>query len=225
EAPDSQIREFREELRLCTTGALGDSHDEQYAESKFMQVKRLIDRFKGRPGETEADARWTRKVTDVRNWFTFAASERWRETDEEYEYYTDSDGKSGGQKEKLAYMVLAASLVYHYGLSEDDARSHCFRLVIIDEAFLKSSDESAKFGLELFRRLDLQLLIVTPLLKIHTIEPYISHVGFVSYDDISHRSRLRNLSISEYREERAWRESQVGGTAGGAGEAQLDGLD
>jgi uncharacterized protein YPO0396 len=92
-------------------------------------------------------------------------------------------------------------------LSEEDSRNHSFRLVVIDEAFLKSSDESAKFGLELFRTLDLQLLIVTPLLKIHTIEPFISHVGFVSHDDITHKSRLRNLTIGEYLEERAAREA------------------
>lgn len=49
----------------------------------------------------------------------------------------------------------------------------------IDEAFLKSSNEAATFGLALFARLDLQLLVVTPLLKLATIEPFIRHVGFV----------------------------------------------
>jgi hypothetical protein len=58
---------------------------------------------------TDLDQRWTRKVTDVRNWFTFAASERWREDDTEHEHYSDSGGKSGGQKEKLAYTILAAT--------------------------------------------------------------------------------------------------------------------
>ena len=52
----------------------------------------------------------------MRNWFTFSASERWREDDREHEHYTDSGGKSGGQKEKLAYTVLAASLAYQFGL-------------------------------------------------------------------------------------------------------------
>lgn len=41
-------------------------------------------------------------IRSVRNRFTFSASERDRETDEEWEHYRDSDGKSGGQKEKLA---------------------------------------------------------------------------------------------------------------------------
>ena len=202
ETYDSDIKEFRVQLRACTEGALTGSEDEQYAEVKFLQVKAIIERFKGRPGEADWDARWTKKVIDVRNWFLFAASERWRETDEEYEHYKDSSGKSGGQKEKLAYTILAASLVYHFGLEGQDVRSQSFRFVVIDEAFLKSSDESARFGLELFKKLDLQLLIVTPLLKIPTIEPYINHVGFVHHDDLTHQSMLRNISVEEYKREK-----------------------
>ena len=74
--------------------------------------------------------------------------------------------------------------------------------MVIDEAFLKSSDDSARFGLELFKKLDLQLLVVTPLLKISTIEPFVSHVGFVYQNDEAHLSYLRNLTIRELEEER-----------------------
>ena len=80
----------------------------------------------------------------------------------EHEHYTDSGGKSGGQKEKLAYTVLAASLAYQFGLEWGAVRSRSFRFVVIDEAFGRGSDESARYGLELFRKLNLQLLIVTP---------------------------------------------------------------
>ena len=58
-------------------------------------------------------------------------------------------------------------------------RSRSFRFVVIDEAFGRGSDESARYGLELFKKLNLQLLIVTPLQKIHIIEPYVASVGFV----------------------------------------------
>jgi uncharacterized protein YPO0396 len=76
--------------------------------------------------------------------------------------------------------------------------------VVIDEAFGRGSDESARYGLELFRRLRLQLLIVTPLQKIHVIEPFVAGVGFVHSED-GQRSLLRNLTIEEYRAERAAR--------------------
>ncbi len=60
------------------------------------------------------------------------------------EHYSDSGGKSGGQKEKLAYTVLAASLAYQFGLEWGAVRSRSFRFVVIDEAFGRGSDESAQ---------------------------------------------------------------------------------
>lgn len=200
--PDADVRDFQTELRACTEGALTGSEDAQYSEAKFLQVKHIIERFRGREGQSEQDRRWAAKVTDVRNWFVFAASERWREDDSEHEHYSDSGGKSGGQKEKLAYTILAASLAYQFGLEWGEVRSRSFRFVVIDEAFGRGSDESAQYGLRLFAQLNLQLLIVTPLQKIHIIEPFVSSVGFV-HNDEGKASKLRNLSIEAYRAEKA----------------------
>lgn len=201
-SPDAEIRDFQQELRACTEGAVTGSDDNQYSEAKFLQVKTIIDRFRGREGLSEQDRRWTSKVTDVRNWFLFAASERWREDNSEHEHYSDSGGKSGGQKEKLAYTILAASLAYQFGLEWGAVRSRSFRFVVIDEAFGRGSDESAQYGLKLFQQLNLQLLIVTPLQKIHIIEPFVSSVGFV-HNEGGRASQLRNLSIAEYRAQKA----------------------
>ncbi len=201
-SPDAEVRDFQQDLRAATSGALTGSADEQYSEAKFLQVKAIIDRFRGREGLTDADRRWTAKVTDVRNWFLFSASERWRADGAEYEHYTDSGGKSGGQKEKLAYTVLAASLAYQFGLEWGAVRSRSFRFVVIDEAFGRGSDESAQYGLRLFQQLNLQLLIVTPLQKIHIIEPFVASVGFV-HNEGGRDSRLRCLTIEEYRAQKA----------------------
>ena len=198
QTPNTDIREFMTDLRDCTDDSLSGEASDQYSEQKFRQVARLIERFNGREGMTEADRAWTRRVTDVRNWFIFSASERWREDGGEYENYTDSGGKSGGQKEKLAYTILAASLAYQFKLEWGAARSKTFRFVVIDEAFGRGSDESTRFALALFRRLGLQLLIVTPLQKIHVIEPYVSAVGFVDNPE-SNYSRLQTLTIEEYK--------------------------
>jgi uncharacterized protein YPO0396 len=206
--PNTEIRDFASELRACTDESFGGDGSDQYPEQKFRQVGRIIERFRGREGQTEVDRAWTRRVTDVRNWFIFAASERWREDDTEYENYTDSGGKSGGQKEKLAYTILAASLAYQFRLEWGATRSRTFRFVVIDEAFGRGSDESTRFALELFRRLGLQLLIVTPLQKIHVIEPYVSAVGFVDNPD-NRYSRLQTLTIEAYRAQLAGRTAQA----------------
>jgi uncharacterized protein YPO0396 len=204
--PNAEIKDFRSDLRACTDNAVSpDPDDDQYSEQKFLQVKRIIERFKGRDGQTETDQKWTRLVTDVRNWFTFTASERYREDDSEYERYADSAGKSGGQKEKLAYTILAASLAYQFKLDWGAAKSRNFQFAVIDEAFGRGSDESTRFALELFGKLGLQLLIVTPLQKIHVIEPYVSAVCFVD-NPTSMDSRLANLTIEEYHAQRLARD-------------------
>ena len=166
-SPDAEIRDFQQALRACTEGAVTGSDDAQYSEAKFLQVKEIIDRFRGRDGLSEQDRRWTTKVTDVRNWFLFAAS-----------------------------------LAYQFGLEWGAVRSRSFRFVVIDEAFGRGSDESAQYGLRLFQQLNLQLLIVTPLQKIHIIEPFVSSVGFV-HNEGGRDSKLRNLSIEEYQAQKA----------------------
>jgi len=197
---DTEIRVFQQDLRACLADTLGGD-DGLYDESKFHQVKKLIDRFSGRKDSSEVDKKWTRKVTDVRNWFQFSASERWREDNQEKEYYSDSAGKSGGQKEKLAYTILASALAYQFGLEWGETQSKNFRFVMIDEAFGRGSDESARYGLELFTKLNLQLLIVTPLQKIHVIENYVQSVNLV-HNEGGKKSMLRNLTIDAYHKEK-----------------------
>jgi uncharacterized protein YPO0396 len=198
---NQEIQNFRSDLRTATDDTL-TPNDDQYSEHRFLEVQRIIDRFRGRDGHADADKAWTRRVTDVRNWFTFSASERDRETDREWEHYRDSDGKSGGQKEKLAYTILAASLAYQFGLEWGAEKSRDFRFAVIDEAFGRGSDASTRYALELFAKLGLQLLIVTPLQKVHVIEPYVKAIGFVD-NPAGNYSRLQTLTIEEFQERRA----------------------
>lgn len=195
-SPDAEVRDFQTSLRACISG--GDDSGEFYTEQKFLQVRALIERFTGREGQADLDARWSAKVSDVRNWFEFGAAERWRADNAEREFYRDSSGKSGGQKEKLAYTILAAALAYQFGLDDASHRKRRFRFVVIDEAFGRGSDDSTRYGLELFRQLDLQLLIVTPLQKIAVIEDYIAAVHFV-HNEGGASSMVQNLTIEEYR--------------------------
>ena len=56
QTPSIEIRDFRTDLRACTDNAVSSgTADDQYSEQKFLQVKRIIERFKGREGQSEAD--------------------------------------------------------------------------------------------------------------------------------------------------------------------------
>jgi uncharacterized protein YPO0396 len=196
---NQEVKQFRADLRDATADVLAAEDDTTRAEQRFEQIRHLIERFQGRTGHADSDRAWLRRVTDVRNWYSFAASEQDRRTGEEFEHYTDSDGKSGGQKEKLAYTILAASLAYQFGLEWGVEKSRDFRFAVIDEAFGRGSDASTRYALDLFAKLGLQLLIITPLQKVHIIEPYVNSIGFVD-NPTGSASRVHTLTIEEFRE-------------------------
>ncbi|WP_202302148.1 ATP-binding protein [Dryocola clanedunensis] len=190
-SPDIDIREFKQRLKQCVEYSTDDN---LYSEQKFEQVKSLIEQMRNQP-------KWTQKVVDVRFWFLFNVIERYREDNSEKECYSDSGGKSGGQKEKLAYAILAAAIMLQYRLVDENNAADTqrrFNLVVIDEAFARGSKDSTRFGLELFKTLGLQLLLVTPLQKLDVIESYVSHVHFVDQKD--NRSMVLNMTIEDYRE-------------------------
>lgn len=199
---DVDISEFTIMLRKCLEDTLGET--DTYNEEKYKRVKQILDKFNS---VNPVDINWTEKVTDVRNWYIFNASERWIADDTEKEFYSDSSGKSGGQKEKLAYTILASALAYQFGLDPDQSRSRSFRFVVIDEAFGRGSNENTRYGLKLFKQLNLQLLIVTPLLKLDVMEGYINTVHYVvnvNGDD----SVIKNMTWQEYIEGRDEKEKQ-----------------
>ncbi len=195
---DADIKEFRNLLNDCLPD-VGQVRTPEDNENSFQRIRVLLQRF-------EKELNWTNKVTNVRNWLDFSASELYREDDTQKNYYSDSSGKSGGQKAKLAYTILASAIAYQYGLDQERGRERTFRFVVVDEAFSKSDERNARYAMELFRQLDLQVLVVTPLDKIHVAEPYISACHFATNNEEENDSKVYNLTSAQYEEyKRRWR--------------------
>ncbi|MFN5856748.1 MAG: ATP-binding protein [Pseudanabaenaceae cyanobacterium] len=189
-----EIRDFKEDLKICLGNVARQTAEDN--EERFQNIQtRLIERFK-------SEERWTNLVTDVRNWLEFSVSERYISDNTEKEHHTDSSGKSGGQKVKLAYTILASAIAYQFGLNQSTGKSKSFRFVVIDEAFSKSDDSNARYAMQLFKNLDLQLLVVTPKDKINVIESYISTIHLVDNTSEGNYSRILPITIEEYQEKR-----------------------
>lgn len=187
-APDPEIQEFRRELRACAPNA-GD-HSQEELNRAYSHIKNLIQRF-------DDDPNWMRRVIDVRRWRVFAAQQI-DETDKQIDYYNDSSGKSGGQKAKLAYTILASAIAYQYGLQDITQNDPSFRFVVIDEAFSKLDDDNARFAMKLFKQLGLQLLVVTPMQQLYLIEEYVEAYHLVVNNNEGNCSRLFNLNQDQY---------------------------
>ncbi len=197
--PDPEINDFQRELKACIPDA-GDNAQEEL-ERAYDRIKALIERF-------DNDPNWMRRVIDVRRWRVFAA-EQLDAAGRQVDYYNDSSGKSGGQKAKLAYTILASAIAHQYGLQDAVSADRSFRFVVIDEAFSKLDDDNARFAMQLFKQLGLQLLVVTPMQQLPVIEDYVKAYHVVVNNDEGNYSRLYNLTQVEYREQR--RESRVQG--------------
>ena len=170
---DVAVRDFRQMLR----DAMPDPtklirNEDSELEASFIRIKTIIE-------ELSNNEIWRKKVTDVRNWLEFAAIERYRTDNQQRQYYVDSQSLSGGEKAKLAYTILASAIAYQFGIRNEDLRKKSFRFAVVDEAFSKVDPENAVYAMELFKQLNLQLMVVTPLDKINLAEPYIHSVHYV----------------------------------------------
>lgn len=179
---DTEIREFQAMLRNAIQ-MTGPGQDELDLDESFQRIRTIITKLK-------SDMKWSARVTDVRNWTDFFVVELAQSDHAEISFYSDSSGLSGGQKAKLAFTILASALAYQYGLNSETAREKSFRFVVIDEAFSKSDDRNSQYALELFRKLGLQLLVVTPLDKLDVIKPYVQRIFVTQIARNDHRSQL-----------------------------------
>ncbi len=103
---NKDVRLFREELKKCYIHSFS-SNAELYTEEKYEQVKRILDRF---ASMDSSDKDWTSTVTDVRQWFEFNASERYRADDSEKEFYEGSGVKVAGRKKSWPILFLPVPL-------------------------------------------------------------------------------------------------------------------
>lgn len=191
DAPDREIQDFRRELSGCLNDTLAGTAEAN--EATFVKIERFVAKLRD-----EGNERWRQKVIDVRNWFNFAAREIVASTGESRSYYDGGTGQSGGEKGKLAFLVLVAAIAYQYDIDPDDPKSKKFHFVMVDEMFSRSDDQHAEYALDLFDRFGLQLLIVAPLdSKARVTEPYVGTYLHVVKDKENHRSQLLQITVDE----------------------------
>ena len=175
---------FRSDLRNCLRGAINpEKEDERIA--VFQNIRKLICQF-------EKEKEWTARVTDARFWSEYGVRQV-RVTDgKELNYFSGSGGRSGGQKSILAFMILGSAFTTQYGLSGDQNDLNKFRLVVVDEVFSHTDEDNSIRALELFRKLDFQLIVVNPFdAKALLVQDYVDVFHLVSNsEEVSHLRRF-----------------------------------
>lgn len=184
------VREFKQEILQALSHAWSEDHE--LAESRFLALRRLVERLSSQEPENR---RWRQAVLDVRQHMEFIG----RETDEsgaEVEVYRSGSGKSGGQRQKLATTCLAAALRYQLGGNEHGVPMYA--PVVLDEAFDKADNEFTALAMNIFKNFGFQMIVATPLKSVMTLEPFIGGACFI---DISDR-RVSGVLMIEYDSQR-----------------------
>lgn len=183
---------FSDSLRkaIPNTFVLIKSNEDQ-RKSFYLQIKKFLDKYNN-------DEKLKKRVLDLRNKYNFVIYED--NNNGNQHTYSDTGALSGGEKAKLTYTILAAALCYQYNLdNEDEKRKGPFRFVILDEAFSKSDAFNSQYALELFKELDLQLMVVTPRNGINLVESYISSLHLIEKRGNTNTSTVSSMTIEEYR--------------------------
>lgn len=187
---DVAIKEFQRELKNTFADAF------KVAQGDFGEMELFFNKSRKMLTRLKEDDNRRKKVLDVRNWLHFSAEERYKEDDSLKQVYQDSQSLSGGEKAKLAYTVLASAIAYQFGIQGSNS-DNSFRFVVVDEAFSKVDPVNSRFAMNLFNKLNLQLMVVTPLDRINLVEDYINSVHFVEKKS-NNETSVYNMVYTEY---------------------------
>lgn len=191
--PQSEIRQFRDLISRASAPLFQPTEEQNRA--AFQAVKELL-------GFLQEDS--IRKIVlDARQWRLFAVELRDPSATDPHKqrkfYLENTDGLSGGQKNKLSVTLLASALAFQYDVAGVRAVPGTFRTVIIDEAFARLDSENARYALELFKRFDFQLVLVHPLDgTVRVAEDYVQSFLLATIRDGKHTT-LTGIRIEEFR--------------------------
>jgi uncharacterized protein YPO0396 len=196
---DQDVHTFNAQLKECLHGVqtpVAQVTDDD-RERVFAAIRKLIAWGEENPGRYE-------KAADPRFAKQFNCEELWARDDTHRFRYDDSQGKSGGEKAKLAYTILASAIAFQYKLKPGLA-SDGFRMVIVDEMFSKVDEANSRFALDLFKQFDLQLIMVMPMSSdLQMVAPYARSFHVVdareNRENGQRTSHVLSVTAEEYRE-------------------------
>jgi len=191
------VKQFRRLLDDATTNTEGCSLDELW--DRAMKLIEYI-----QDDGTVQNQQIRGEVFDLRRWFT-SDIEEYRTDEDGVEHQvsvkTGRDGSSGGQRERMTMLLLGAGIAQAFGCHDRVRAAVAPHLIVLDEAFMRSSEETATAAIEILNVMGLQVLAATPFSKLHAFRNNARMVFTISKkDDVS---RAKPMLYAEVQAARA----------------------
>lgn len=122
-------------------------------------------------------------------------AEEYDENGQVIDELSSSSGKSGGEKESFAGIILAASLAYV--LTPEGGNYPVFNTVFLDEAFSNTQESVSRAVMKAFVKLGLHLNLITPFKNQDLLDELEGNIIICWRDPVEHSSRVSNVSYEE----------------------------
>jgi uncharacterized protein YPO0396 len=170
---------FDKKMRRVLSESFGDGDEELYT--------RLADLMTDLE-EYCKDSLHCSRVLDSRYRHRFDAEVVDKKTRDVIDYMDSSSGKSGGERESFAGVIIAASLAYV--LTPDGSSKPIYCTVFLDEAFSKTAETLGSRVLNVFKELHLHANMITPYKSINMLSKAVDSIIICERNKDTHSTKL-----------------------------------
>ncbi len=186
------VKDFDHKLKL----ALGQS-DEEKNEKRFHDIRVIIEILRKASDPATSSSLESQRLLDARFQLAFHAEEFDAQKEEVLDYLDSSGGKSGGEKESFAGVIVAASLAYALTPTGWDKPAYCS--VFLDEAFSNTQEAVSRRVLKVFKELGLHINMITPYKNLNLALDAADSILLVRRDAEKHESTFTTVTWEEVR--------------------------
>lgn len=202
------VQDFEQLLKQVLSGVNSDDY-----ERRFKQLAELMTILDKASSSATANSLESLRLLDPRYQMSFHAEEVDLQTGDIRDVLESSSGKSCGEKESFAGMIVAASLAYV--LTPDGYDYPIYSTVFLDEAFSNTAETVSRRVLKVFKALKIHVNLITPyknlnlaresarslLIAERDIERHESHLCEVTWREIDQRMQQHKQDIATQAEQ------------------------
>jgi len=181
------ILDFERKLRHVLGQVTSDDHEGRF--NALSEVIAILDKASASGTSSSLESL---RLLDPRYQMTFFAEEVDAETMEIRDVLNSSSGKSGGEKESFAGMVVAASLAYV--LTPDGFDRPVYSTVFLDEAFSNTAESVSRRVLKVFKELHIHVNLITPYKNLNLARESARSLLIAERNAETHESQLCELT-------------------------------
>jgi len=184
------VQTFNQKLNQALSAVNDDNHTR-----RFYLLKEVIDILDKATSSTSSTTLESLRLLDPRYQLAFFAEEIDNDTQEVLDVLSSSSGKSGGEKESFAGMIVAASLAYV--LTPDGCDMPIYSTVFLDEAFSNTAEQVSRRVLKVFKKLNIHVNLITPFKNLNLARESARSLLIAERNQEHHESRLCEVTWKE----------------------------